>query len=533
VSATTSSSARTLARAGLIVSGAFFASRVLGWVRVVVIGNTFGASADLDAFYAAFRIPDLIFQLVAAGAMSSALIPVLSGLFASDEHDRAWRVVSTVVNLMLAALLALAVIVLLAAPVLVETVIAPGFTASQQALTVQLTRIMLLGTIFLALGAVATSVLNARGRFAAAAVAPIVYNLAIIGAALIIAPSMGVVGLAIGVVAGGFGHLLVQLPQVRALGYRWAARIDTADTAARRALALMAPRAIGLGATQITFVVVTALATTLGVGAVTSFTIAFTLLQIPIGVIGVPLGVVLFPSLSREAAVGNVDEYVGLLTRAMRVIVFVMIPVAALSAILRTETVALLFGAFTADAIALTAVTLLAFTIGLVAHSLIAVLARAFYAQQDTLTPVLAAIGAVVVNTTLAIVLVGPLGLPGIALAIATAAWLEAATLLVLLLRRVRDLDLRDVGWVALRTAVATAVATVVSVVVQAWLGGALLTDPVTGGLSQIPGLLVTIAVVTTAFGVLFVPLALALRITELRSIVGLVFDALRHPRRS
>jgi putative peptidoglycan lipid II flippase len=242
---------------------------------------------------------------------------------------------------------------------------------------------------------------------------------------------------------------------------------------------------------------------------------------------------VLFPSLSREAAVGNVDEYVGLLTRAMRVIVFVMIPVAALSAILRTETVALLFGAFTADAIALTAVTLLAFTIGLVAHSLIAVLARAFYAQQDTLTPVLAAIGAVVVNTTLAIVLVGPLGLPGIALAIATAAWLEAATLLVLLLRRVRDLDLRDVGWVALRTAVATAVATVVSVVVQAWLGGALLTDPVTGGLSQIPGLLVTIAVVTTAFGVLFVPLALALRITELRSIVGLVFDALRHPRRS
>jgi putative peptidoglycan lipid II flippase len=528
-----SSSARTLARAGLIVSSAFLASRLLGWVRVVVIGNAFGASAELDAFYAAFRIPDLIFQLVAAGAMSSALIPVLAGLFAADEEDRAWRVVSTVINLMLIALAVLAVVVLVTAPFLVETVIAPGFTPAQQALTVELTRIMLFGTIFLALGAVATSVLNARGRFAAAAVAPIVYNLAIIGAALMLAPSMGVLGLALGVVAGAAGHVAVQFPQVRALGFRWVPGIDTADAAARRTMALMAPRAIGLGATQITFVVVTALATTLGVGAVTAFTIAFTLLQIPIGVIGVPLGVVLFPSLSREVAVGNIAEFVALLTRALRAIVFVMIPVAALSAILRSESVALLFGAFTADAIELTAATLFAFTIGLVAHSLIAVLARAFYAQQDTLTPVLAAIAAVVVNTTLAVVLVDPLGLPGIALAIATAAWLEAGTLLFLLLRRVRDLDLRDTASVALRTTIATVLAAVAAVAVQARVGGALLTDPVSGGWAQIPGLLATMAAVTLAFVAVFVPLALALRITELRSIVGLVFDALRHPRRS
>jgi putative peptidoglycan lipid II flippase len=204
-----------------------------------------------------------------------------------------------------------------------------------------------------------------------------------------------------------------------------------------------------------------------------------------------------------------------------------------LSAILRSESVALLFGAFTADAIELTAATLFAFTIGLVAHSLIAVLARASYAQQDTLTPVLAAIAAVVVNTTLAVVLVDPLGLPGIALAIATAAWLEAGTLLFLLLRRVRDLDLRDTASVALRTTIATVLAAVAAVAVQARVGGALLTDPVSGGWAQIPGLLATIAAVTLAFVAVFVPLALALRITELRSIVGLVFDALRHPRRS
>ena len=169
-----------LARAGIIVSGAFLVSRVLGYVRLVVIGNTFGASADLDAFFAAFRIPDLIFQLVAAGALSSALVPVVSGLFITNERQRAWRVVSTVTNLMLIGLAILAAAFFVFAPAIVP-IITPGFEGEQLDMTIQLTRIMLLSPIFLAMGAVATSVLNAGGRFSAAAIAPIVYNLAIIG----------------------------------------------------------------------------------------------------------------------------------------------------------------------------------------------------------------------------------------------------------------------------------------------------------------------------------------------------------------
>ncbi|HET7169080.1 MAG TPA: murein biosynthesis integral membrane protein MurJ, partial [Candidatus Limnocylindrales bacterium] len=387
--------ARTLARAGLIVSGAFLVSRLLGWIRLVVIAHSVRDPAELDAFFAAFRIPDLLFQLVAAGALSSALIPIVTGLLETDGERRAWRVVSTVTNLMLGALLVLAVIVFLAADVLVP-IYTSGFEPTTMARTIELTRIMVLSPIFLALGAVATSVLNARGRFAAAAIAPIVYNLAIIGGALILAPSLGAVGLAVGVVSGSIGHLLVQVVPLRAIGFRYEPRVDADDTAARRALALMAPRAVGLGATQITFVVVTALATTVGVGAVTAFTVAFTLLQIPMGLIGVPLGVVLFPSLAREVASGRHEAFVALLGQALRLIAFVMLPVAVLTALLRTEVVAMLFGSFTPAAITLTADTLLAFLIGLVAHALIAVLARAFYAQQDTLTPVLAAVGAVV-----------------------------------------------------------------------------------------------------------------------------------------
>jgi len=525
------SSTRALARAGLVVSGAFLAARVLGWVRLAVIANVFGATADLDAFIAAFRIPDLMFQLVAAGALSAALIPVVAGVLHSDGEARAWRIVSSVANLMLVALLVLAAIVLVTADRLVP-LFTQGFDPQTMARTVELTRIMLLSPILLALGAVATSVLNARGRFAAAAIAPIAYNLAIIGAVLVLGPSMGVAGVAVGVVAGSAGHVLVQLPPLRAIGFRYVPRIDLSDGAARRALALMGPRAIGLGASQITFVVTTALATTIGVGALTAFTVAFTLLQIPIGVIGVPLGVVLFPSLSREVASGNHEEFVGLLTRAMRLLTFVMLPIAALAAILRLEAVAVLFGGLGPAAIELTAAALLAFLVGLLAHTLIGVFARAFYAHQDTRTPVMAAILAVVVNTTLATALVGPLRLPGVALAIAIAAWIEAGTLLLLLRRRVGRLGLAQVAWLAVRTLLATAVAAAVASIVRTAVGTTLAPNPAAGGLSGIPGIIAVMVVVTAVFGAVFALAALALRIEELRSIVGIMVDALRRPRR-
>ena len=525
---------RTLVRAGMIVSAAFLASRVLGWVRVIVIGNVFGGeSAQLDAFYAAFRIPDLMYQLVAAGALSAALIPMLAELFAADARARAWRLVSTIVNLMLIVLAIFGTLVVITAPWLVETVIAPGFDAPTQALTVDLTRIMVLSATFLALSAAASGVLNARGRFAAAAIAPLGYNIAIISGALFLAPSMGAIGLAIGVVVGAIVHLVVQLPAVRQLGYRWVPRVDMADPVTKRTLALMAPRAIGLGASQITFVVVTALATNLGVGAVTAFTIAFTLLQIPIGVIGVPLGVVLFPSLSREVATGNRAEFVDLLTRALRFLTVLMLPIAAIGAILRVEVVAVLFVGFERSVIELTADTLLAFLVGLVAHALIAVLARAFYALHDTRTPVAIAVVAVVINTTLAVVLVEPLGLPGIALAIAIAAWLEATLLLVLLRRRVGRLGFGAVAWLGLRVLLATAIAGLAGLVVHDKVAPLLAPDPGAGGFANVPGLIGVIVIVTAVFAAVFVVAALALRIEELRSIVEIMVDALRRPRRS
>jgi len=519
--------ARGLARAGLLVSGAFLVSRVLGWFRLVVFARLFEVP-DLDTFFAAFRIPDLIFQLVAAGALSSALVPIVAGLLERDAEAHAWRVVSTVINLMLIALAVLAAILFVLAPVVV-TAIAPGFEGERLEQTIGLTRIMLLSPILLAMGSVATSVLNAGGRFAASAVAPIVYNLAIIGGAVVLSPTFGIEGLAIGVVGGSLGHLLVQLRPLQRLGFRYEPKIDPDDPEARRALLLMAPRALGLGAGQITFIVVTALASTVAVGAVTDFNYAFTLLQIPIGVIGVPLGIVLLPSLSRDAAVGRETEFAALLTRALRLILFVMIPIAGLAAVLRREVVDLLFGGGRlgeAD-LELIATTLLWFLAGLAAHALIAVLARAFYARQDTLTPVLAAVAAVAVNTTLAVLLVGPFGLGGIALAIALAAWMEAAVLVLVLRTRIEDLRLGELARVGVQAAIGTIVASALAFGTEALVGQAL------GPAPSAIGLIGDVGLVSLVFGLAYAAVAVVLRIPELGSIVEVMVDLIRRPRRS
>ena len=509
-----------LARAGLIVTIAFLASRALGWVRLVVMGSIFGAQGELDAFFAAFRLPDLMFQLVAAGALGSALIPVITGLLANNEPGRAWRLVSTVANAMLVGLAALAVILFIVAPVVIPA-ITPGFDPAQVEQTVGLTRIMLLSPILLALGAVATSALNATDRFAAAAVAPIAYNLGIIGGAVLLAPAIGVTGVAIGVVAGSAAHLAVQLLPLRRSGFQYAATIDLGDPPTREAIGLMAPRAIGLGANQITFIVATTLASGVGVGAITAYNYAFAIMQLPLGVIGVPLGVIVFPSMARELAKGSTTDYVRLLTRALRLIVFVMVPIMALAMVLRDSIVTVLFGygRFDDRAIALTADTLLFFLAGLAAHASIAILARAFYARRDTRTPALAAILAVVTNSALAVVLAGPLGLQGLALAIAVGAWLETAVLLAVLKRRVPDLSLAGLGGVAAQSVLASFVAAGAAWLALQWLGGLLGPEP-----NQ-----VLIAIELAICGGLglgvYLGLAAVLRIPELPSTIEVMRD--------
>jgi putative peptidoglycan lipid II flippase len=509
-----------LARAGLTVTAAYLLSRVLGWVRVVVLGNVFGAGAELDAFYAAFRIPDLIFQLVAAGALASALVPVLSSLLAQGEDHRAWRVASTVANAVVVAAVVLAAVMAVLAPVIVPAIV-PGFDAATTERTVELTRLMLLSPVFLAAGAVATAMLNSEGRFAAAALAPLIYNAAIIAGALLLGPSMGVMGAALGVVAGSVAHLVIQLPPLRG---RLAVVLDLGDAAARKAFALMGPRAIGLGASQITFVVNTTLATGLGVGAVVAYNVAFNVLQIPLGVIGLPLGIVLLPSLSRALAQGMQAEFARLVGGALRLLLWATLFITAVGVSARLETVTLLFGwGFDEAALVATAATLGVFLLGLPAHSMNVILARAFYSGHDTATPVGVAILSVVVNVSISLATVEVLGLSGLALGIALGAWFETTVLLVLLRRRGLGFE---VGPVARTAAVAAAGAAIAGL-----LSAGVLAIPVSlPGLPASLVLLSRLVVATAAAGAGYLLYSRLVGLPELPRTLALVRSAL--PRR-
>jgi putative peptidoglycan lipid II flippase len=512
----------TLARAGLIVAGAFFLSRVLGWVRLVVITNEFGAGVQLDAYFAAFRLPDTIFQLVAAGALSSALIPVLAGLFARDEEQRAWRVVSTVLNLVLLALVLAAAIVAIFAPQIVP-LLAPGFDAVGTELTVRLTRIMLISPALLAVGAVASAVLNARGRFAAAAAAPSLYNIAIIGGALLLGPSLGVEGLAIGVVVGSVLHLGVQIVPMIRERFTLSFGIDLSDPPARQVIALMVPRALGLGANQITFIIATILATGVGLGAVTAYNVAWTVVQIPLGVIGFPLGVVLLPSLSRAVAHGSVKEFGQLVVRSLRLLLWVMLFLTAIGIVLRRQGVTLLFGyGLDERAISLTADTVSFLLLGLAGHSLVVVLTRAFYSGHDTRTPVFTALLDMLVFTVVAAATAGSLGLSGIGLGLSAGGWSEAGALAVLLWRRMPGVGVESV----VRPLVLFVVGAILAGL--ATLAVVRLTDPLIGSSPGKVALLLQVVVAAGVGALVYAAYTRLLRIPELAESIAVIRSLLR-----
>ncbi len=440
-----------LVTASLILTVAALASRLLGWIRLLVIGSQFGASRELDAYFAAFRIPDAIFQLVVAGALSAALIPVFSSYRARGEEAEAWQLASSVINLVLIALAAFSLLMAIFAPVLVP-IVAPGFDAPTTELTIRMTRVMLISPVLIGMGAVVTGILNSYQQFTVPAIAPLVYNLAIIFAAIFLAPIMGVEGLAVGVAIGSLAHLAVQLPNLARVGQRYDLTIGLSHPGVRRVAWLMGPRTLGLAAGQINFLVSTVLASGLPEGSLTAYNYAFQLSQIPVGVIGVSIAVALFPTLSQDAALGRIGEIRRQVAGAVRVLIFVAAPLTAIMIVLREPLTSVFYqyGLFSQSATDRTASTLLFFALGLVGHIVVHVLARAFYAMQDTKTPVAWAIMAVAINVPLMALLVGPMGVEGLALALSISSVLEVIGLLWFLRRRIESVDesaiIRTVG---------------------------------------------------------------------------------------
>jgi putative peptidoglycan lipid II flippase len=459
----------------LIVAAGYLFSRVLGLVREVLITAQFGTRPEMDAYRAAFSIVDMIYLVVAGGALGSAFIPIFSAFLTHDREEDAWRLASGVLNLALLALLvACALVALLADPIVALTV-GSGFGPAQRALTAQIIRLLLAQPVLLGLGGLAKATLESFDRFALPAIGANLYNLGIIGGALL-APWLGIYGLVWGVVAGAALFLLIQLPGLRALGMRYHRRAGAATPGVRQVGRLLGPRLFGQSAWQLNLIAVGSFASTLGAGAVAANGYALQLMMLPHGLFALSLGTVIFPQLARHHAAGDQEALRATALGAVRHVLFLALPAAVLLAVLRLPLLRALFqrGAFDAGSATLTAEALAFYALGLAAFAAAEIIVRTFYAMHDTRTPVYVGIGAVAANIALGWTLLRlGLGLGGLALAFSLANTLEAITLLRLLAGRIGGLG--GAFWRAVARMMLAALACGAAALALLWLSQPLL----------------------------------------------------------
>ncbi len=436
-----------VARAASLMMVLFIMSRALGLLRQIIIARQFGTTAEIDAYWAAFRLPDFLFYVVAGGALGSAFIPVFTGYLAREDLPGAWRLASGVISWITLILTILSGIAAIFAPALV-TLFLPDFTPDQQALTAELMRWMLISTVIFGVSGVLMGILNARQHFLLPGLAPIIYNLSIIFGALFLGPIWGVRGLTAGVVIGAVGHLLVQIPGLIQHQMRFRPNLNYTDPYLREVGRLMAPRVLGLAAVQINFVVTTFLAASLAVGSITALQYAWIIMLLPQGIIAQSVATALFPTLAALAAKDDVAEMRRIFGLTLRNLLFLTLPAAIGLLILREPIVRLLLerGEFTAQSTQLTAWALGFFAIGLVGHAVVEIATRAFYALKDTKTPVIIAVLTMIINVIFSLWFMqlfesigwSPLG--GLALANSVAVLLEMVVLLYLLKPRMDGL---------------------------------------------------------------------------------------------
>lgn len=405
-----STPSKTVGSAALLIAIAGIASRILGFFRDRILASQFGAGDVLDAYYAAFRIPDLIYSFLVLGALSVAFIPVFTELLADKKEDEAWKLTSGILHLLLFLLGILALFGILFAPWLTG-LIAPGFVSEKREIVIMLTRVMLLSPIFLAVSAVFGGVLVSFKQFAAYSFAPVFYNIGIICGALFLVPLFGPLGLAWGVVLGSFLHMLVQYPSLYRTGFRYQLYFMHAwkDRALRRVVKLMIPRSLGMAVNQVSLLVMTIFASTLASGSLAVFTLANNIQSVPLGLFGIAFSLAVFPSLSFFAAKKREKDFFEILTQTSRRILFFVLPLSIFMIVFRAQFVRVILGSgqFDWEDTILTFEVLGLLSVSLFAQSLIPLFARAFFALQNTKTPFYIAL----VSTALQITLI-PLLLP-------------------------------------------------------------------------------------------------------------------------
>ncbi|MCY3779936.1 MAG: murein biosynthesis integral membrane protein MurJ [Chloroflexi bacterium] len=474
--------ARHIARSTIIVMLAFAAAKVISLLQTLIIAQAFGVGRDLDAYVAANRIPELIVILISGGALTHAFIPIFSGFLAKGEYDSAWQLSSHIINTIFSLALIISAVVFVLAPWLVANVVAPGFDELTAQNTVDMMRILLLSTIIFAVSGIFSGILNSHQHFLLPALAPIMFDIGILFGVIFLLPVLGVRGIAIGAVFGAALHFGIQVPGLIRYKMRWRLELGLRDPQFWRVIRLMLPRIGGLGVFSLNFLVMNNIASRLGVGSVSALDWGWRLMQIPQTLIGTAMGIVIFPTLAALSEMDDLDGKRGAMTGALRFILVSSVPAAIGLIVLGRPLISLLErGAFDASASALVYSTLTMFTLGLIVHSTLEVIARSFYADKDTLTPLFAALGGALINFVLAFILsdvetvaanslrnsiarsmpslalqpdVGSVS--GLALANSLGVMFEVLSLLIILRRRWRGIHERALAQCLLKTLVAS-----------------------------------------------------------------------------
>lgn len=448
-----------VARAAVVVLLGFLASGVLGLVRTAIIAGVFGTSGAPDAFSRAQQIPELIFVLVAGGALGSSFIPVFARA-RQDDEEQAWRLASAVMTFSTLAAIGLSAVVTVFAPQIVGTILAPGVSPELQTLTTRLMQMMMVTPAIFAISGLVMGILHAHQRFVLPSLAISMNNIGLIAGALVFArllpPDMGVAqvgdaniyGLAFGAIISALLHLAVQLPDLRRIGAKLRPLADLRMPGVREVLVLMGPRVLGLGVARVNFIVNAALTSVMIEGSVTALTVAFTLMFFALGVIGQSIGSAVFPTLSALAAENDMDGFKDRLASALRSVLFLSFPATAALILLGEPLIRVMFerGEWTPESTSATAWALGFYALGIAGFALLEVLSRAFYALADTWTPVKIGVLALLSNIVLSVIFIQFIGEPnslargpfaGLALANTLTTLLEALILWALLSRRI------------------------------------------------------------------------------------------------
>ena len=434
---------RTVGGAALVIAVFGIVSRLLGFVRDRILAGTFGAGDVLDAYYAAFRIPDFLYGLLVAGALSAAFVPVFTELREKKSEQSAWELADGVLLLLLILLGTMSLVAALCAAPIMQAIV-PGFSPEKQALSTSLTRIMLIGPIFLGMSAVFGSVLVSFRNFIVFSLAPVFYNIGIIMGAVVFSRFLGPNGLAVGVVVGTLLHALVQYPSIRKAGFTFSFRgVSAMNREVWRVVRLMVPRSLGIAVGQVSFLVVTFFASVLASGTLAAFTLANNIQSVPLGLFGVAFSLAAFPTLSGFIAKDERRRFSDMLLKTSRKVLFFVIPVSFMMIALRAQIVRVILGTghFDWDDTRMTFEILGALSVSLFAQSLIPLFARAFFSLQDTKTPLLLAAFSEAVHVAVLAVFVGQWGPISLAVSFSVASVVNALLLYVFLRKRIDGWD--------------------------------------------------------------------------------------------